>query len=118
MCGRHCYDGIPDSSLRAEESGCRAEVSVAPHVRGVVFANLVLRYREMQLFLVGYTVIEICEIFSVGELPGLTPPIRIVRLSELTTRHVVYLHLEPRANFPRHSPPFTSASSLRQPGSS
>lgn len=31
----------------------------------------------MQLFLVGYIILEICEIFSVGEFP-LNPTVRIV----------------------------------------
>lgn len=46
------------------------------------FAHVSLRVtnilkREMQLFLVGYIVLEICEIFTVGEFP-LNPTVRIV----------------------------------------
>lgn len=32
----------------------------------------------MQLFLIGYIIIEICEIFTVGEFP-LDPKVRVVR---------------------------------------
>lgn len=35
-------------------------------------------YREMQLFLLSYIVVEICEIFTVGEFP-LSSTVRIVR---------------------------------------
>lgn len=38
--------------------------------------------REMQLFLVGYLVISICEIFTVGEFP-LNGKVRVVRCSDL-----------------------------------
>lgn len=34
-------------------------------------------YREMQLFLIGYIIIEICEIFTVGEFP-LSGKVRVV----------------------------------------
>ncbi len=53
----------------------------------VVTAFLILRSerkkaavgrREMQLFLAGYIIIEICEIFTVGEFP-LSGKVRIVR---------------------------------------
>ncbi|KAK0122323.1 hypothetical protein ONS95_010565 [Cadophora gregata] len=33
--------------------------------------------REMQLFLLGYIIIEICEIFTVGKIPGLKESVRI-----------------------------------------
>ncbi|CZT08809.1 related to export control protein CHS7 [Rhynchosporium agropyri] len=33
--------------------------------------------REMQLFLLGYVIIEICEIFTVGKIPGLSEHVRI-----------------------------------------
>lgn len=36
-----------------------------------------LVYREMQVFLVGYILIEICEIFTVGKFP-LSSKVRIV----------------------------------------
>ena len=39
---------------------------------------LIVWLREMQLFLIGYIIIEICEIFTVGEFP-LDPKVRIVR---------------------------------------
>ncbi len=36
----------------------------------------------MQLFLIGYIIIEICEIFTVGEFP-LNPNVRVVRYASL-----------------------------------
>lgn len=39
-------------------------------------------FREMQLFLIGYIIIEICEVFTVGEFP-LNSNVRIVRWTPL-----------------------------------
>lgn len=36
-------------------------------------------HREFQLFLLGYIIVEICEIFTVGGFP-LEPKVRLVRL--------------------------------------
>lgn len=36
--------------------------------------------REMQLFLLGYIVIQICEIFTVGEISPLSETVRVVSL--------------------------------------
>jgi hypothetical protein len=50
-----------------ETSGC------GPKVCGITsacdFSLLTTSYREMQLFLAGYIIIEICEIFTVGKFP-------------------------------------------------
>lgn len=46
--------------------------------------------REMQLFLLGYIIIEICEIFTVGEFP-LSSTVRIVsRLHTIQCLSVLY----------------------------
>lgn len=43
---------------------------------------LLTLYREFQLFLVGYIIVEICEIFTVGGFP-LERKVRLVRLYSL-----------------------------------
>jgi len=45
--------------------------------------------REMQLFLLGYIIIEICEIFTVGEFP-LASNVRIVSRSTLASGCVAH----------------------------
>lgn len=47
-----------------------------------VRALLTLLHREFQLFLVGYIIVEICEIFTVGGFP-LERKVRLVRLYSL-----------------------------------
>ena len=42
------------------------------------FFPLLTMYREFQLFLVGYIIVEICEIFTVGGFP-LERKVRLVR---------------------------------------
>jgi hypothetical protein len=48
--------------------------------------------REMQLFLIGYIIISICEIFSVGEFP-LNGTVRVVgfQLNQRLLNHVLTL---------------------------
>lgn len=43
------------------------------------FCLLLTMHREFQLFLVGYMIVEICEIFTVGGFP-LERKVRLVRL--------------------------------------
>lgn len=43
------------------------------------FCPLLTMHREFQLFLVGYIIVEICEIFTVGGFP-LERKVRLVRL--------------------------------------
>ncbi len=85
---RDCGVGNLDTPVRAEEGGCRSKVGAyqeRPVATRPLFFFLFLSLtsflrpcREMQLFLIGYIVIEICEIFTVGEIP-LTATVRIVR---------------------------------------
>ena len=46
------------------------------------FCLLLTMHREFQLFLVGYIIVEICEIFTVGGFP-LERKVRLVRLCSL-----------------------------------
>ena len=59
--------------------------------------------REMQFFLIGYIIISICEIFSVGAFP-LNEKVRIVRV--LARRLFCVLQI---TDSRRHFPPFTLA---------
>lgn len=67
--------------------------------------------REMQLFLIGYIIISICEIFTIGWFP-LDGNVRIVSLQPMRLYQVDGLTTS------RLSPPFTSLQSLPLPGSS
>lgn len=64
--------------------------------------------REMQMFLVGYILISLCEIFTVGGIP-LDDDVRKVRLNIWGMIFDTYLT--------RASRLYTSVSSLRQHGS-
>jgi hypothetical protein len=50
-----------------ETSGCGPKVCNI--TSACDFSLLTTSYREMQLFLAGYIIIEICEIFTVGKFP-------------------------------------------------
>lgn len=52
------------------------------HTHSIWTPQLTRYYSEIQLFLIGYILISICEIFSVGEIP-LNSTVRIVRLPAL-----------------------------------
>lgn len=68
------------------------------------------RDREMQLFLIGYVIISICEIFTIGGFP-LNNSVRLVRrlFQSMSTKSLSLLSC-------RHSLLFTSLRSLQQPG--
>jgi hypothetical protein len=60
--------------IAKKEGSCWAEVRTTPGC----YSNWVLTmHREMQLFLLGYIVISICEIFTIGGFP-LNDSVRIV----------------------------------------
>jgi hypothetical protein len=52
----------------------------------------------MQLFLLGYLIIEICEIFTVGEFP-LNPKVRVVSLHHVEVKRLM-ADPEPRPSLP------------------
>jgi hypothetical protein len=59
--------GVPLMAVRAEASSGRTKVCLISPATSRVAADS--GSREMQLFLVGYIIIEICEIFTVGKFP-------------------------------------------------
>jgi hypothetical protein len=65
-----------------ETSRCGKEVTGLLH--GLEKNGLTFLRREMQVFLVGYIIIEICEIFTVGDFP-LSNKVRIVSPLNITT---------------------------------
>ena len=67
-----CYGGLISSALLSEE-GAHLLVATSNHV-------LTSLCREMQLFLIGYILISICEIFTVGWFP-LNGRVRRVRFT-------------------------------------
>ena len=52
--------------------------------------SLTINYREMQLFLLGFIIVEICEIFTVGKFP-LKNTVRIVSGKEFWFRDRINL---------------------------
>ena len=72
---RNCNEHLLAVALRAKEGSCRPKVGTLGLISVILFANSFSR--EMQLFLLGYIIIEICEIFTVGEFP-LKSSVRIV----------------------------------------
>ena len=76
----HCnlYLSLPPVAITMEK-GCRGKEVCYNLVFLERRPQLTLAYREMQLFLLGYILIEICEIFTVGGIP-LPKDVRIVRL--------------------------------------
>jgi hypothetical protein len=68
-CLRHRYRGlgVPLVAVRSEASSGRTKVCLISPATSLVSAHSCCR--EMQLFLVGYIIIEICEIFTVGKFP-------------------------------------------------
>lgn len=60
-----------------KEKGCRRSKVRENEVSYMLTAGYLHIIREMQLFLIGYIIIEIAEIFSVGEFP-LPSTVRIV----------------------------------------
>jgi hypothetical protein len=58
---------FPDMEVKHEKGGCWSEVGLA--LDSPTTTKLTEHCREMQLFLAGYFVIEICEIFTVGGFP-------------------------------------------------
>jgi hypothetical protein len=65
---------ISDMEIR-QEASCRGPKvgQIAPTTH-----RLLMLYREFQLFLLGYIIIEICEIFTVGGFP-LDSKVRMVQ---------------------------------------
>lgn len=74
----NCSHRIPLVEIRTKTGGGWTEVRCITSMAVVICADLVLR--EMQVFLVGYIIIEICEIFTVGGFP-LSNKVRIVSSS-------------------------------------
>lgn len=68
-----CYC-VPHMAIRIETGSCRTKVGRTPALKAQL---LTFAIREMQVFLLGYILIEICEIFTVGKFP-LKDTVRIV----------------------------------------
>ncbi len=69
---RHCNRCVDLShvAIRKKEGGCWSKVRrTLLTLRLEVTVILIDLNREMQLFLLGYIIISICEIFTVGEFP-------------------------------------------------
>lgn len=62
----NCSCSIPSMAIRSKAGSGRTKVYIESDVLIAPFWHT---YREMQLFLVGYILIEICEIFTVGKFP-------------------------------------------------
>jgi hypothetical protein len=73
---RHCNHrlAVPALEIGKKEGCCRTKVrdSITPTKNAVLIGN-----REMQLFLFGYIVVSICEIFTIGGFP-LNDSVRLV----------------------------------------
>jgi hypothetical protein len=68
--------------MEVRQETSRGGPKVSPSSSPVAICMLIL-YREFQLFLVGYILIEICEIFSIGGFP-LDSKVRMVKMHGLT----------------------------------
>ena len=77
---RCCF---PYLQVPEEEGCCWSQVCSHPYSSSIkwLYSTLTSR-REMQLFLLGYIIISICEIFTIGEFP-LSSSVRIVRAHSL-----------------------------------
>jgi hypothetical protein len=78
---RHCdcRHSLPASAVSQEKSRCWSTVSFYREQTPIELGDANSRAREMEVFLAGYILISICEIFSVGEFP-LGEGVRLVRL--------------------------------------
>lgn len=75
MRASHCGDNISDMEIQQETScGGPKVCRTSPAAR-----CLLTSYREFQLFLLGYIIIELCEIFTVGGFP-LGSKVRMVKM--------------------------------------
>ena len=76
---RDPHNSLLHTQVRAKEGGSRETVCELTIVAGRL--KLILS-REIQLFLVGYIIVEICEIFTVGGFP-LDSKVRLVVVAQL-----------------------------------
>lgn len=105
LCLSHSRDAISPVEI-GEETSCGGP-KVCMRLKGKV---MMLKFpREFQIFLLGYILVEICEIFTVGGFP-LNRNVRIV-CGIIPTKEGSWL-----THCPRHLRQFISAQSLRRYG--
>jgi len=80
-------DPVPAMEIKQETGSCRPKVRLAIRMGD----QPLTKYREFQLFLIGYIIVSICEIFTVGGFP-LDRKVRLVCFPFKAARR---LHTDP-----------------------